>query len=100
MINFTLLFGSIAQSAEHSAVNRRVEGSSPSGSVGEQKSTRFLSEMVLAPSLNLYYLESCFNDSDFGALAQLGEHYPCKVGVMDSNSICSIIIFLEVYSSG
>ena len=25
----------------------------------------------------------------FGALAQLGEHYPCKVGVMGSNPIRS-----------
>ena len=28
--------------------------------------------------------------SKYGALAQLGEHYPCKVDVVRSNRICSI----------
>ena len=59
-------------------VNHDVGGSIPSRPVREQKSTRFLSEMVLAPSLNLYYSESCFNGFDFGALAQLGERLLCK----------------------
>ena len=78
------MYADLAQSVEHSAVNRVVVGSSPTFSV----ELKILNDFVVSGTYS--------SANDFGELAQLGERLPCTQKVKGSTPLFSIMRCREV----